>query len=190
MRTLDANYFTTSIVAGTRLRALAIQHSAPSINMMPIWSPHTAQLITEAMLRQKGKLTKAMTLAHSEGTLELKWSDLSTKGVPAWRCCLSHAPTTTLQQPISFVNEQLVEQEGSIDDPEFMHIFACPKCSGTRSITKCSLLVKSGWGHILCKACRITSRSKTWRCVCGRPWHNCTIHAQVIREAQEIREDG
>ena len=184
VRPLDALFFKTSTENGTRLRTIAVQHSMPSLNFMPVWCPHVAHLITEALLRQKGKMTQAMVRAHKAGCLELRWSNMCTKGVPAWRACLEHGPRTILQQSIDAeTSTDISSYEGVVDDDELLHTFACPKCSCTRSILKCSLLVKSGWGHILCKICRATSRSKTWTCVCGRLWHNCPVHAHVVRQA-------
>ena len=178
---IDAILFRTSHVNGTRLRALAVQHAMPSLNFVPIWNNEVAYLITQAVLRQKGKMTKAMVNAHEQGTLEIPWSNLSTKGIPSWRAATSQGPHFLLQ------HESSIEHTGSALPPELFlpnssDHFVCPKCAATRSVEGCSLLVRSGWGHILCATCKITSRSFTWHCECGVPWHSCSVHAHRIRK--------
>ena len=149
---------------------------------MPVWNLTTAQCITEGLLRQKGKLTRAMKVAHAEGELRLRWSSMSVKGVPAWRPSLNRELWSTLQQDHTY--EQLLwNEDGCIHDDLFRHEFSCPKCFSSRDVSRRSLLAKSGWGHILCKSCKITSRSRTWTCVCGRFWHTCPVHSLVVRSA-------
>jgi hypothetical protein len=177
---LDAVFFRSSHSNGTRLRALAIHHSMPSLNFMPVWRNETAYVITQAVLRQKGRMTKAAMRAHADGTLELPWSSMNMKGIPSWRPSSSLGPTFTLQHEVhNNIHNNL--ESSIVCDPSFAHVFACPKCFCTRSVVGCSLLVRSGWGHILCKACRITSRSMTWQCICRVPWHTCAVHASTIR---------
>ena len=178
---IDATLFRTSHVNGTRLRTLAIQHAMPSVNFIPVWCNDVAYLITQAVLRQKGKMTKAMVKAHEQGTLEIAWSNFNVKGTPSWRAATSQGPLYVLRNPPSD------QHTGSALPPEFSpsnlcDLFSCPKCNATRSVEGCSLLVRSGWGHILCITCRITSRSFTWLCACGVPWHSCSIHAHRIRQ--------
>ena len=76
---IDANFFRSAVTNGTRLRAVAIHHSAPSINCIPAWSNEVAYIITQAVLRQKCRMTKALVKSHAEGTLELPWTSLNTK---------------------------------------------------------------------------------------------------------------
>ena len=178
---IDANLFRASDVNGTRLHALAIHHAMPSISCIPIWSNETAFIITRAVLKQKGKMTRAMLTAHQEGTLELPWSNLNTKGVPSYRAITSLGPTFTLR---TFIPNQAELIRDAIDPAnvlEYSDHFACPKCLAYRNIARCSLLVSSGWGHILCFSCRATSRSMNWRCICNIAWHTCTVHSARIR---------
>ena len=178
---IDQLFFRTSSTNGTRLRGLAIQHAVPSLNFLPVWNHTTAHLITQAILRQKGRMTRAMLEAHAEGVLELKWSNLSTKGVPSWRASTIQGPLFSLQHDTPFECRVLRNPDSHVVDPELALIFACPKCACTRSVARCSLFVKSGWGHILCKICKITSRSMTWKCACGQPWHTCQVHSNAAR---------
>lgn len=46
-----------------------------SVNFIPIWSNQVAYLITQALLRQKGRMTRAMVQAHDAGTLEISWKN-------------------------------------------------------------------------------------------------------------------
>ena len=177
---LDAHFFQTSHASGTRLRALGIHHAMPSLNCMPAWSSSIAHLITQAVLRQKGRMTRAMIKSHADGCLELPWTNLTTKGIPAWRTVIAQGPFLSLQNDLALEGHNAFLPTLNRDS-EFAFLFACPKCTCTRSVEKCSLLVRSGWGHILCKACHITTRSMTWRCVCGVPWHACTVHSQLVR---------
>ena len=157
----------------------------PSLDCMPVWNEQVAQLITQAVLRQKGKLNKAMAKSHAEGLLELPWSGISAKGIPAWRAMIAQGPARTLK------NHSTRSSSSSSNLPQMLFAnedftFSCPKCSAKRSIANCSLLVRSGWGHILCKTCRSTTRSLTWTCVCGLPWHACSIHSRLIRRDREV----
>ena len=93
---VDSQLFRTSMVNGTRLRALAIQHTLPSVNCIPIWNNHIAFIITQAIIRQKGRLSKQAARDHEQGTLVLPWSNLSVKGVPTFRSITSRGPVTTL----------------------------------------------------------------------------------------------
>ena len=179
---LDTQFFRTSHANGTRLRTLAIHHAMPSLNCIPVWRNSVAHLITQAVLRQKGRMTRAMIRSHADGALELPWSSLSIKGIPGWRASTALGPILTLQRDLPNASPDESTQAAN-RDPEFSFLFACPKCASTRSVEKCSLLVRSGWGHILCKACRITTRSMTWQCVCGVPWHTCIVHSLLIRGA-------
>ena len=178
---LEMNFFRTSHTNGTRLRVLAIQHAMPSLNFMPIWNRSTAHLITQAILRQKGKMTRAMIKSHADGGLEVQWSSLSTKGVPAWRASVGQGPVLSLHSDTPYEVRNNSNSEHLIHDPELALVFACPKCACARSVKNCSLLVRSGWGHILCKICHITTRSMTWRCACGLQWHSCPVHSRAIR---------
>ena len=181
---LDIKLFSSSNTNGIRLRQLAVHHAIPSINAIPAWTAPVAHLITQALLRQKGKFAKAYAKAHSEDRLELPWSSLSFKGIPAWRPVIAQGPMHMLDSHIqnNFVNDPSLLPEFSCDD----YVFSCPKCSATRDIRKCSLLVRSGWGHILCKTCRATSRSTHWHCKCNITWHFCSKHSQLVRK---IRND-
>ena len=126
-------------------------------------------------------MTKALVKSHAEGTLELPWASLNTKGVPSWRAATSQGPTFSLQNH-AHSNSVFHISEPSSADSEVSHTFSCPKCMCNRDISNCSLLVRSGWGHILCFTCRLTSRSMTWRCICGVPWHTCTVHSSIVRQ--------
>ena len=176
---IDANLFRTSQVNGTRLRAIAIQHAVPSVNCMPIWPNEIAFMITSAILTQKGRMSKAMTKAHEEGVLQLPWTNLNVKGVPSYRPPIMRGPLHVLHCPIG--NQMIGDCCSDLPAHELSDFFACPKCNGLRNINKCSLFVRSGWGHILCLTCRVTSRSKTWNCICDIPWHTCSIHAARFR---------
>lgn len=177
---VDLHLFASANTTGSRLRAIGVQHSLPSISMIPIWSSTAAQVITEGLLRQKGKLTRAMKVSHGEGVLRLKWSNMSVKGIPSWRPSLARELWLILQQDCVY-DQHIWSEDGCIHDPAFLHEFSCPQCLCSRNVSKCSLLVKSGWGHIFCKSCKITSRSKTWMCICGGAWHTCPVHANVVR---------
>ena len=132
-------------------------------------------------------MTKAMLAEHEKGSLELPWSNMNLKGVPNYRAITSMGPTSVLNNHI---------HNQSVNDPtlfhetpnllEFSDHFACPKCFAFRSISNCSLLVSSGWGHILCLNCRVTTRSMTWQCICNIPWHTCTVHSSRIRIIEEV----
>ena len=98
---LDAKLFNTSHTNGTRLRTLAVQHALPSVNCMPIWDNSVVFLVTQAAIRQKGKMTRAMVKSHAEGCLEIPWSGISMKGVPAWRATIAQGPTHILQTNIA-----------------------------------------------------------------------------------------
>ena len=185
---LDANFFNSNITNGTRLRVLAIHHSLPSLCFMPVWGNETAFLITQAVLKQKGKFTKSMARTHADGQLEVPWSGISMKGCPAWRAILAHSPTFTLRTHVS-QQQSSPNNLGDVDSPHIDLFFSCPKCMATRSIERCSLLVRSGWGHILCKACHITTRSMTWTCSCGTPWHTCPVHSLLIRRCSDEHAD-
>ena len=167
---LDALFFRAANTNGTRLRAIGIHHAVPSVNCMPIWENEVAYLITQGLLRQKGRMTKASTQAHANGTLELPWSNLSTKGTPSWRAVITREHNNILHNYLHNSNILSVFSAPVLDHESF-NIMSCPKCLSHRDISNCSLLVRSGWGHILCFACRLTSRSMTWRCTCGVPWH-------------------
>ena len=66
---LDALLSRASNVNGTRLRTLAIQHAVPSASFMPIWGNEIAYLITQGMLRQKGRMTKNIRTCTCEWDL-------------------------------------------------------------------------------------------------------------------------
>ena len=177
---IDAILFRATNTNGTRLRALAIHHAVPSANFIPVWNNEVAYVITQGMLRQKCRMTKAYTTAHAAGTLELPWTNLNMKGAPSWRVVTAKGPTSMLRNE-SFANHHSPSSTSHNNNLELSHVFACPKCMCARDISRCSLLVKSGWGHILCLSCRITSRSMTWTCACGVPWHNCHVHSTLVR---------
>ena len=180
---VDANLFRTSHVNGIRLRAVAIHHAMPSVNCVPIWSNETAFIITRAILKQKGRMTKAMMKDHENGILELPWSNMNLKGVPSFRSIISFGPVLALQ---SHINNRCTVDPSPIvhNNPELSDYFACPKCHSFRNIERCSLLVSSGWRHILCFNCRATSRSMTWKCICDVPWHTCIEHSSRIRVSE------
>lgn len=184
---IDANFFRASNTNGTRLRTIAIHHAVPSINCIPIWNNEIAYIITVSMLRQKCRMTRTLVQSHAAGTLELQWTSLSLKGTPAWRASSAQGPTFTLHRSIRSNN---VLQQPLLANivPEFSSTFSCPKCMCSRDISKCSLLVRSGWGHILCLTCRLTSRSMTWHCFCGVPWHTCPVHSSIVRG--EVLDEG
>ena len=142
-----------------------------------------AYSITLGVLRQKGRMTKPLVREHANGTLELPWSNINLKGIPNWRTGITSEFRNILLSDIhcSNVPNVLHVNSAPVIDHERFHTMACPKCASNRDVTNCSLLVRSGWGHILCFACRITSRSKTWRCLCGIPWHTCTVHSSIVR---------
>ena len=94
----DLYLFASANTTGSRLRAIGIQHSMPSISMIPIWSSTAAQIFTEGLLRQKGRLARAMKVSHGEGVLRLKWSNMSVKGIPSWRPSLIRELWPILQQ--------------------------------------------------------------------------------------------
>jgi hypothetical protein len=184
---ISIRIFRASNVNGTRLRAIAIHHAVPSINCMPVWNNEVAYIITLSMLRLKCKMTRAHVSSHSAGTLDLPWSSLPFKGSPPWRATTSHGPTLTLLQDAHSDNN--LHQSLHVNtDSELSRIFSCPKCMCSRDISKCSLLVRSGWGHILCFSCRATSRSMTWKCCCGVPWHTCPVHSSFVRG--EVPDEG
>ena len=164
---------------------MAIHHAVPSINCIPVWSNEIAYIITQAVLRQKCRMTKNLITAHAAGNLKLPWSSLSTKGAPSWRASTSRGPIFSLQSEGPY-NGNLVHNTLCNHDPECSYVFACPKCMCTRDISNCSLLVRSGWGHILLFTCRLPPRSMTWRCICGVPWHTCTVHSAIIRGVGEV----
>lgn len=182
---IDTLFFRSSNVNGTRLRAIAIQHAVPSINCIPIWTNEVAYMITVSMLRMKCRMTRAHINSHAAGTLDMTWSSLNLKGAPPWRASTSQGPTFTLTRNARSDNHLPLHDNSN---NELSLIFACPKCTCTRDISKCSLLVRSGWGHILCFACRATSRSMTWQCCCGVPWHSCNIHSCIVRK--EVLDEG
>ena len=100
----------------------------PSVNMMPVWNSVTAQSITEGLLRQKGKLARAMKVSHAEGELRLKWSNMSVKGTPAWRPSLVRDLWPTLQHDTAY-EQHVWNEDGCIYDPMFSRECSCPKCS-------------------------------------------------------------
>lgn len=177
---LILNFFNTSHTNGTRLRTLAVNHALLCVNCMLVWDNSVAFLVTQAVLRQTGKMTRAMVKSHAGGCLGIPRSGISMKGLPAWRATIAQGPTHILQAHIAQHNSS-DNNLPHLHNSEFDLIFSCPKCSASRSVENCSLLVRSGWGHILCKACRTTTRSMTWLCVCGLPWHKCPEHSRLIR---------
>ena len=188
---VDIQLFRTSLVNGTRLRALAIHHTLPSLSCIPIWNNDIAFIITQAILKQKGRMSKRAMTEHEQGTLELPWSNLSLKGVPLFRAITARGPTTTLNEHYSNpnVSDHLpldLHEHDSLDTSLF---FACPKCHVFRNVSKCSMFVRSGWGHILCTACKITTRSMVWKCMCNHTWHTCPVHAARFRQSEaELHE--
>ena len=121
-----------------------------------------------------------MAKSHAEGQLEIPWSGITMKGCPAWRVVLARGPTHVLRSHVS-QHQSSSHVLHHVHNSEVDFVFSCPKCTATRSIANCSLLVKSGWGHLFCKACRITTRSMTWSCVCAAPWHTCPVQSLLIR---------
>jgi len=183
---VDSQLFRTSLVNGTRLRALAIQHTLPSVNCIPIWNNDIAFIITQAIIRQKGRFNKQTARDHEQGTLVLPWSKLSVKGVPTFRSITSRGPVTTLSAHIPHstdVANILTDNNLHVLDDTSM-FFSCPKCRVFRNVRKCSMFVRSGWGHILCTTCRVTTRAKTWRCICNNTWHGCHVHAARFRQSE------
>ena len=132
-------------------------------------------------------MTKAMCKQHEAGKLELPWTNMSTKGVPTFRVITARGPTHFLSHHVP--NSHVVDSNVlCVFDPrvhELSDHFACPKCNNSRDISNCSLLVKSGWGHILCLTCKLTSRSMTWKCACGVPWHTCNLHSARFRQSDQ-----
>ena len=183
---IDARLFHTSFVNGTRLRAVAIHQALPSVDCIPIWSSEVAYMITKAVIKQKGKMTAAMLADHEKGVLELPWSNLNLKGTPRYRAITSRGPTHALRCHIANHASGNHTDQSSQNLLEYSDHFACPKCFAYRSVSKCSLLVTSGWGHILCFNCRVTSRSMTWQCKCKVLWHTCTVHSSRIRIIEEM----
>ena len=124
---VDAKLFRTSRVNGTRLRTVAIHHAMPSVNCIPIWCNETAYIITRAILKQKGRMTKAMMTAHEKGTLELPWSNMNLKGVPSFRSVTSFGPVLSLQSHI--MNRYTIDPNAIAhnNNPELSDYFACPK---------------------------------------------------------------
>ena len=67
-----------------------------------------------------------MVTAHREGALQLKWSNLPTKGVLAWRPSLFTGILGHSAKDIEHDQEDFRETDGTNDDPEFSHIFLVP----------------------------------------------------------------
>ena len=176
---LDTMMFRATNINGTRLRTLAIHHAVPSVSFIPIWGNEAAYVITQGLLRQKCRMTKAYIRAHEDGTLELPWSNLNIKGAPRWRAAISKRLQGGMGSDMSDANFPCSHTAVVIDHAAFN--LSCPKCLSVRDVSNCSLLVRSGWGHILCLTCRLTSRSMTWHCTCDMPWHTCTIHSSMVR---------
>jgi hypothetical protein len=176
---LDTWMFRATNINGTRLRTLAIHHAVPSVSFIPIWGNEAAYVITQGLLRQKCRMTKASTHAHEAGTLELPWSNLNLKGAPRWRAAITKGLNDVMRSNLNDAIFPCSNTAVVIDHAAFN--MSCPKCLSNRDVSNCSLLVRSGWGHILCLACRLTSRSMTWRCTCDVPWHTCTTHSSIVR---------
>ena len=136
-------------------------------------------------------MSKRAMIDHEQGTLELPWSNLSLKGVPTFRSITARGPVATLNVHLPNANSvDFVPFDNHVhDSSDSSYFFACPKCQAFRNISKCSMFVRSGWGHILCLTCKITTRSMTWNCMCNVPWHTCPGHAARFRQSEvELQE--
>ena len=134
---IDANLFRATITNGTRLMALAIHHAVPSVNCIPAWNNEVAYIITQGVLRQQCRMTKALTRQHAAGTFELPWTNLNTKGAPSWRAATAQGPTFCLRNEIQSSNVLPLNLSHNRNS-EYSHTFACPKCMCTRDISRCS----------------------------------------------------
>ena len=65
-------------------------------------------------------MTRTKVQEFKDGHLELKWSNLTIKGIPAWRSCLTKAPTVVLQQNRIYECDNAVKGEYNSLQDAFM----------------------------------------------------------------------
>ena len=96
----DQQLFHASHAMQQRLRAIGIIHAVPGIRALPMIPESMAEMITTALLKQKGAInTPVAQAAYKNGTLRTPWQELITRGAPKWRngkvTCIFELPTVS-----------------------------------------------------------------------------------------------
>ena len=170
---LDQCMFSASSAGGARLAPLGIMHSTPCIRLRPVWPHRLCLRVTQSVHHTRVKLNPKQLKLFTDGSLTLLPGKINRRGVPPWRHLCTNMHLDPIRRPSSYWTKLVQEAANG------MFYLFCPTCASCRDVSRVQLRCQSGWAHVHCPECQITSRSRAWQCECNKAWFKCMLHADV-----------
>jgi hypothetical protein len=161
-----------------RLLQYGVPHHVPCIGASLTLTETGASMMHTQLLALTGHDKPLHQRMSGQGLLWIIPSKVKMRGPPPWakHCTPEVLPKILLCK----IRKQRVLDEadlchGVTAAPTHFHL-SCARCSDLFNFAGISLVNKSKWTAIKCRACRITTKANLWLCSCNLPWPSCPSH--------------
>ena len=162
-----------------RLAPWQMTNHLPTTNLHAYLTDDEQVVVAKCILSFRCTINRRNARAIQDGTLQLAPNPLRIKGHLDWA---KHCPpNTSLADELAHRRRQHASTrtaEHAAQAAAQTLALTCTSCNATRDTRYMSLLNAKGWRYVWCPGtCKRAWLSKRWHCVCGKLWHQCTIHS-------------